>query len=159
MLFVDWFFVMLLVAGVIIVAASIFGIRSAAKMRTRTRRVLMLVICVPIGAIASLSLLLMVAGSGCVTHSSAIYSPSGKVAARVENADEGATGGSTAVELFWAHGFKEKTVYQGGWKSVEPSDIQWISNTQLTIHYSSGYSPDSYNCASAGVVKVTCLPR
>jgi len=159
MLFVDWFFVMLVGAGVVIVVVSIFGIRSARRMPKGSRRIVMLVICAPIGAIASLAILLMAAGSGCVTHSSAIYSPSGTMAVRIENADEGATGGSTAIELFWAHGFKEKTIYQGGWKSVEPSDIQWASNTQLTIHYSSSYSAGSYSCVSTFVVKVTCLPR
>jgi uncharacterized membrane protein len=81
------------------------------------------------------------------------------MAARIENADEGATGGSTDVELFWTHGFKEKTIYQGGWKSVEPADIQWMSNTEVAIRYNSGYSADSYKCASATTVKVTCLPR
>lgn len=158
MFFVDWWFVFAIAIGLVLVAASVCGLAYAKKLKSLTARIAIRLISIPVGAIASLALLLIVAGSGCVSHSIPIYSPSGKMAARVEDSDEGATGGEASVELFWAHGFREQTVYFGEWKSVERPDIQWVSDKSLVIHYSAEYNPDS-KCYPAVVTNVSCLPR
>jgi hypothetical protein len=159
MLLIDWWFFVALTVGAIIVFTSIYGFRLTKKIANRPLRFAVRLICVPLGAITSLLMLLLTAASGSVSHSPPIYSPSGNLAARIENADEGATGGSTSVELYWAHGFEKKDVYLGGWKSVEPSDIQWVGNTELTIRYASGYNADTLHCTSTASVKVSCIPK
>jgi hypothetical protein len=70
----------------------------------------------------------------------------------------GATGGEPSVELFWAHGFQAQTVYDGEWKTVEPSDIRWTSDTELTIHYS-GIRGYNHHYESTARVKVSCLQK
>jgi hypothetical protein len=156
--FFDRWFVVVVAIGLVLVAASVCGIAYTRKLKSRSARIAMWLVSIPVGAIASLAVLLLVAGSGSVSHSIPIYSPSGKMAARIEDADEGATGGSTSVELFWAHGFREQTVYEGGWRSVQFSDIQWKNNTELAVHYSTDYNLE-YHCTPAVVVKVSCMPR
>ena len=96
--------------------------------------------------------------AGAIRYSTPIYSPSGKLAARIEYSDGGATGGETYVELFWAHGFREQTLYEGEWMSVRPSDIKWNSSADLVIHYSAAYNPD-HHCYPVDVVRFSCLPR
>ena len=81
------------------------------------------------------------------------------MALRIENADEGATGGETSVELFWAHGFGHQTVYHGEFKTVESSDIRWTSDAELRISYVGGFPADTYECKSTARVKVSCIPR
>lgn len=128
----------------------------------RPHRIALLLTCLSLCAIASLGVVLLAAGSGCTSRSAPIYSPSRSMALRIVDADEGATGGSTSVDLFWAHGFRQQTVYMGGWKSVEPSSIEWKSDTELTIRYGGGYIADAYHgysCTSAPAVKVRCSPR
>jgi hypothetical protein len=158
MFFMEWFRVGSIAIGLGLLAACICGFTYARKLRNKPIRIAIRIVSVPLGAIASLAVLLLIAGSGCVSHSTPIYSPSGELAARIEDADEGATGGETAVELFWAHGFRKQTVYEGEWKPVQQSDIQWNSDTDLVIHYSAAYKPD-YHCYSADVAKVSCSPR
>ncbi len=158
MLFMEWFRFGAIAIGLALLAASIFGFAYARKLRNKAMRIVIRVISVPIGAIASLVVLLLIAGSGCVSHSVPVYSPSGKLAARIEDADEGAMGGETSVELFWAHGFRKQTIYQGEWKSVQQSDIQWNSDTDLVIHYSAAYNPD-FRCYTVDIAKVSCSPR
>lgn len=158
MLLIDWWFFWALTIGAKVVATSIFCLRRASKISIPPLRFAIKLVCASVGAIASLLILFFIAGSGCVSHSIPIYSPSGRMAARIEDADEGATGGESSVELFWAHGFREQTVYEGEWKSVRPSDMQWTSDTDLAIHYSTEYNPDRH-CYSVAVTKVGCLPR
>lgn len=126
------------------------------------RRIVLLLTCLPLFAIASLGVVLLAAGLGCISRSAPIYSPSRSMALRIVDVDGGATGGSTSVDLFWAHGFTQQTVYMGGWKSVEPSSIEWKSDTELTVHYGGGYIADAYHgysCTSTAAVKVRCSPR
>lgn len=159
MFFVDWWFVIVITIGLVLVAASIYGMTYAEKLKRRSARIAIWLASFPVGALASLVVLLLVAGRGCViSHSTPIYSPSGRIAARIEDADEGATGGETSVELFWAHGFREQTVYSGEWKTVRQSDIQWNGDTDLVIHYSTEYNSDSH-CYPAVVTNVICSPR
>lgn len=158
MFFLDWWFVIAIAIGLVLVAASVCGIAYAKKLKSRSARIAMRLVSLPVGAIASLAVLLFVAASGCVSHSIPIYSPSAKMAVRIEDSDGGATGGETSVELFWAHGFREQAVYFGEWETVRQSDIQWNGDTDLVIHYSPAYNPDS-QCYSAVVTNVSCSPR
>src|SRR5579863_2773475 len=122
MLLVDWWFPEALVSAVILVAFAIWGLKNEEEVRMRFMRVGVCVIYVLGAELATLAVILLLAWSGAASHSAAVYSPSGKFAVRVENAGEGANGGRTAVELFWAHGFMRKIIYRGYGKSVEPSD-------------------------------------
>ena len=144
--------------GLALVAASICGFAYARKLRNKPMQIAIRIVCFPLGAVASLAVLLFMAGWGCISHSPPIYSPSGIMAARIEDADEGAIGGETSVELFSAHGFRKQTLYVGEWKSVQRSDIQWNNDTELVIHYSTSYNPHSH-CYSVHIAKVSCSPR
>lgn len=158
MLFMDWSRVVSVAIVLALFVTCIYGFAYAKKLRSKAMRIAIRVLTVPLGAIASLAALLLLAGSGCVSHSTPIYSPSGKMAARIEDADEGATGGETSVELYWAHGFREQTIYEGEWKSVQQSDIKWNSDSGLVIHYSAEYNTD-HHCYPVDVAKVICLPK
>jgi uncharacterized membrane protein len=81
------------------------------------------------------------------------------MAVRITDSDGGATGGETFVDLYSAHGFREQSLYSGGWKSVKPSDIQWKSDTELTIHYYRGYSADTYHFTPVRAVRVSYLAK
>jgi len=159
MVLVDWWFPGVLSAALIMIALAVYGLKAAARIAARFKRVAVQLVCAFVALFGSLAAILLLAASGCRNHSAPIYSPSRSAAARIENADEGATGGSTSVELFWAHGFREQTVYFGLEQSVEPSDIQWISDSELKIHHSGDYAADSHICKSTARVKVSCLPR
>jgi hypothetical protein len=159
MLIFNWWITGEWIVALTMVLLAIFGLRFAGKLRALALRVVVRIASVALGLVGSLLALLLFAVSGCESHSAPIYSPSGTMAARIENADEGATGGQTLVELYWAHGFERETVYDGGWKSVEPSDIKWTNDSELKILYSGGYAADSFQCKSTAGVKVSCLPR
>jgi hypothetical protein len=152
MLLIDLWFPEALGSAVILAALAIWGLKNEVKARMRFIRVGERVLCVLVAELATLAVILLLASSGCASHSAAIYSPSGNFAARVENAG-GAIGGSTAVELFWAHGFMRKIIYVGSWKSVEPSDVEWAGSSELKIRYSAGSLID---CTSIAQVEVTC---
>ena len=81
------------------------------------------------------------------------------MAVRVSDIDQGATGGVTSVELYWAGGFREENLYSGGWKSVEPSDILWKSDTEVLIRYEADYPKDNYHFETVSPVKVTFIPK
>lgn len=110
---------------------------------------------VPVGALGALFALLTWGASGCQSYSTPLYSPNGKMAARIRTADEGALGGGTSVELFSAHGLDTNQLFQGGWRSVQPGDVRWTSDSELTI----SYEGEAYSCASAQTVKVRCTAK
>jgi hypothetical protein len=159
MVFVEWRLVQIISGCLLLTGLSVWGLRYARKLSRVTSRIGLRLICIPIGALASLFVLLLVAGSGCTGHSSPIYSPSKKMAVRITDFDEGATGGATSVDLYWANGFREKSLYSGGWKSVEPSDVQWKSDTELLIRYDASYPADNYHFTTVDAVKIIYLPK
>ena len=85
MFFMEWFRVGSTTIGLALFAACIYGFTYATKLWNKPIRIAIRVVSVPLGAIASLAVLLLIAGSGCVSHSTPIYSPSGKLAARIED--------------------------------------------------------------------------
>ncbi len=159
MILFNWWLAGWLILALLMVVGGVFGLRLARKVPVPLLRVIVRIAASGSALLGLLVTLLLWAGSGCSGHSAPIYSPSRSMAVRIENLDEGATGGSTQVELYWAHGLRSKTVYSGEWASVEPSDIHWEGNSRLTIQIRDASSDYSSRCASAGGVKVECSPR
>jgi hypothetical protein len=155
MIFVDWKSLIITCTPLFIAIAAIVGLRYADRISQRLLKVVAWVFCLPVFLLASLIFVLFLAGSGCRSYSTAIYSPSGKMAVRLETVDVGALGGDTAITLHWAHGLRDSMIVWGTWRAVEPSDIRWVSDSQLQIRYNGSL----YGCKSAGGVKVECLPR
>lgn len=165
MLFFNWWIVGEMILALLIAAVGVFGLRKARKLRQRFVRFGVRLVSLPLAGIGTLSVLLLLSMTiltrmmGCEKDSAPIYSPSGSLAARVENSDEGATGGETCVVLYWAHGLRTKTVYFGPFASVEPKDIRWVSDSVLAIQYAYTVSGDGYYCKSSPNVSVTCSLR
>jgi hypothetical protein len=117
---------------------------------------------IPLSALGILvfGLFLLSDFGGCSGHGPPIYSPNGKSAVLVWFHDEGATGGGTYVDVYQSHGLRYASVFDGGWKSVEQGDVQWIDGTHLTLHYEhwNGYD-EQKTCRDLNSVKVTCIPK
>ena len=153
MLLVNWWFLGELLISLLVTGVAIWGFRHSSRFPQRLMRVGVQLVCLPAGLLGSLGVLLLVAALGCESRSVPIYSPSGELAARIEWVDEGATGGSTTVELYSAHGFRRSVIFWAGeWKSVEPADIHWASDSELTI----SFHGQAHNCASTAAVRVNC---
>lgn len=97
---------------------------------------------------------------GCTGQGAPIYSPNGKNAAVITFHDEGATGGGAGVELYDMHGLRFESVYDGGWKSVDQSDVHWIDDSHVTIHYEhwGGYD-EQKTCRDFHSIKVACVAK
>jgi hypothetical protein len=153
MFFLNWWRFGAVVVALLIAGFSIYGFAGAAKISGRWLRIGVRSLCLLLGAIGSLAGVLLLAASGCVSYSAPIYSPSGKLAVRVESDDEGATGGNTTVQLYWAHGFRTSTIFWGDWQAVRPTQVRWINDSELRISYTSQF----YTCDNAAGVKVECV--
>ncbi len=157
MVFIDLQFWIVLAGACGVAALSVWMIRRATRLRGRFVRWIAVLLGMGIAGVSSLFGLLMVAGTGCESHSAPMYSPSRRVAARIETVDEGALGGATSVDLYWAYGFRSKAVYSGEWRSVEPGDVIWKSDSELVIHYGGrGFSTGPYLCSSTKSIAVKC---
>jgi hypothetical protein len=159
MLTFSWWIVGEWSAAVTMILVAVVGLRLARKLPGLAFRILARIASAVLGLVGSLLASLMLAFSGCRSHSEPIYSNSGTMAVRIDNADEGATGGETSVELFWAHWLGQKTVFVGPLGSVEATDIQWEGDSKLSIHYMDSFSGNSYHCVTQAVISVTCSPR
>lgn len=155
MLPIDWQFWGIFSVPLILIASAAIGFKYAGRVRVGILRWSLRSLCVPLGLIGSLAAMLLVAGRGCASYSPLIYSPTGTFAARIELDDYGATGGDESVDLFWARGLMQSTVFAGDWGTVEPSDVRWKSDSELLISYDGRV----YNCKSTSAVKVTCSPK
>jgi hypothetical protein len=88
------------------------------------------------------------------TYSEPVYSPNGKMAARViEYNASGLGGADDTVKLFTAHGLSSDVVFFGKLKSVKAQNIRWKSDSELEI----SYEGTPYQCTSTRRVKVLCL--
>jgi hypothetical protein len=159
MIFFDWWFVAELLVVLGLVAAGVLGLSYSRKISGRLVRAGTGLAGTGFAIVGSLLGVLLLAFAGCRSHSIPIYSPSGKMAVRVENADEGATGGSTDVRLFWAYGLGQQTVYSGPETSVEPKDIHWKNDSELEIRYFDKFSSDAHHCVNQGKISVSCSSR
>lgn len=162
MLAIDWEFVITLTVELLVTGLAIYGISRTRKIRIIAPRFVAVSPCGVMALSGSLLTVLVLAANSrddSDSHSALIYSPSRKFAARANEFYYGATGGDTSVTLHWAHGFRSHTVYFGDWKSVEPKDIQWKSDSSLTIDYDARYEGIMRSCSSTSQVKVVCVPR
>jgi hypothetical protein len=157
MLFINWWIVGGTILALLMIAAGVVGLGKAKNLTRRTARFGVQIVSVPVAVAGILLalLLLLPTMSGCERVSAPIYSPSGRIAVRVYDFDEGATGGAASVEVFWARGFRRSNVFSAPWEAVEPSGIHWISDSEMTIEYSGGAADHIY-CASTAAVKIVC---
>lgn len=152
------FFMRLRVVEVFAVAMAILGAAWALIWLVRRRRNLLripvIILSSPIALLAALFIGLQVLSFGCESYSVPLYSPSHNKLVRVSTDDEGALGGSTAVELLTHYGFSSTYIYRGGWKSVDVAkDIRWLDDNHITIQYDPYQFSD---CTSTKIVNVRC---
>ncbi|MGP8270028.1 MAG: hypothetical protein ACLQLH_08175 [Terracidiphilus sp.] len=165
MMFFDLWIVGEIILALLMIAAGVFGFKKARKLHHRFARFGLRLVSMPLAGVGTVFALLLISILifsrmwGCEKDSAPIYSPSGDLAVRVENTDEGALGGETYVVLYWAHGIRIETVYFGPWASVEPKDVRWVSDSELAIQYAYTFSGDGYYCKSLRNVSVTCSLR
>lgn len=159
MLFFNWWIVAEFIVAVVFVFAGIGGLKYARRLSRSAPRLATRVASLVFVLLGSMLGLLLWAASGCQSHSTPIYSPSGTMAVRVENSDGGATDGESFVVLYWAHGLRQQTIFWGPFGTVKVGDIRWINDSSVSIHYSTEFSGDSYHCYAAPAVSVDCSPR
>lgn len=161
MLFINWWLVGETTLALLMIAAGVIGFGKAGKLPRRIARLGIRVVCVPVATVGTLLglLLLLTTMSGCESISEPIYSPSRRVAARIYGFDEGATGYTTDVRVFWARGLRQSNVFTAPWEAVEPADIHWISNSELKIKYHGESSGNDIYCRNTSVVKIVCVPK
>jgi hypothetical protein len=154
MVFIEWWLVQRFAVMIAVLIASCCG-WWLVRNRRKSIRVAVIILSSPVAILTGLFLALQVSALGCLTYSTAVYSPDHSTAARVRTDDEGATGGNSQVELFWNHGLSSKDVYLGGWKSVDVKDLKWESNSTLVVQH----DLPMYACESSPGIRVTCLER
>jgi hypothetical protein len=151
MIFIEWWVVKQCFIGLLMMAVGVFGFWLVREQRWLVRG--------PARLISGLVILwgmysFLVAGGG-YKYSVPVYSPSQKIAARIDRYDPGELGGPTfdAVKVFSSHGFTSDVVFSGQWESVEPKGIRWKSDSELEI----SYQGTEYLCASTLHVRVRCI--
>jgi len=151
MVFIEWWFVKQCLIGLLLMAVGVFGLWFVRKQSWLVRG--------PARLSSGLVILwgmysFLVAGGGH-KYSVPIYSPSQKMAARIDRYDAGEIGGPTSdsVKIFSSHGFSSDVVFSGQWESVEPASILWKSDSELEINYQG----NADLCASTPHVRVRCI--
>jgi hypothetical protein len=155
MIFVNWFLILLATTALAVAAGAAMGMWSVRRKRAAIR-ITVGVFSAPLGLVALLILSLMLLGQlrGSNSYGVPQYSSSRKVAARIERIDEGATGGATNVVLYENHGFKTKNVLSGGGGVLIDSNLEWLDDLHLLIHYPGPI--EEISCKSTSDVQVTC---
>ncbi len=161
MLFINWWMVGETALAIFMIAVGVIGFRRAGKLHRGLARFGIRLMSVPLAGVGTLFGLLLFTtyASGCESVSAPIYSPSGQRAVRIYDIDEGATGGSTSVDVYWARGFQRANVFSGPWKAVESTDIHWISDSELRIDYHADEPADDFHCGGAAGVKIVCIRK
>ena len=156
MLFIEWRLVVqvLVLAAVFLVCLLPFWVEWKRRKQVREWT---LILVSPLAILSGLLLLLQFGAFGCQAYSKPIYSPDGQKAIRIRTSDEGATGGQTSVELFSDHGWHLRTVYFGGWKSVQDGDVNWLDNKHLVVRFDPEYG--YHDCHNAKDAIVSCEPK
>jgi hypothetical protein len=155
MFFIEWRFLGIIATALLVIAGAVFAFVSVRHKR-RLARWMVRIASVLVGTVALLLLLLLEVASSLESNSKLVYSPTGRVAARVTTNDEGALGGSTFVQVFSTHGFHQDSVYLGDWGSVGAGDLHWKDDSHLEVHHESA---SMYWCKSTRTVVVECRPR
>lgn len=150
---------LMLIVLVIALASALFWFT---RRRKSLARIVGAITAVPLGMIGTLAfgIFLLTELGGCSGHGEPIYSPNGKSAAMIWFHDEGAIGGGSYVDLYDTHGLHYASAFDGEWKAVDQTDVQWNDDTHLTIHYDhrDGYD-EQKTCKDFRAVKVTCIPK
>jgi hypothetical protein len=152
MVFIEWWLVRRVAYGLALLALAAFAFW-AVRRKGPWPRLTMRTLSIGIAIVGSLITLAGILPIGCLSYSPPIYSPNGRLAARIRISDEGATGGENTVEVRSLHGFKQGDVFLGGLASVDRGDIRWLSDSELTI----SYSGNLVSCLSTPAVIVHCI--
>ncbi len=155
MLFIDWrevgIVLSLLSITALAVAVSVFVRRSKLLVK-----ILVGVIATPIGAAACVALLMvmMFISIDWNHHSQPLFSPNGKVAARINYWSGFGNSGGSDVVLHSAHGLWTKRVFDSV-EDIPVENLVWRSDKELWIYYSpdAGYS----RCISSSSISVRCV--
>jgi hypothetical protein len=155
MLFVEWWIVGWRCVGLLLVAVGTFSFWFVRLKRWPVR--------LPVwffSALAAVSgaMVLSVALGFPNPHnySVPVYSPSGKMAARIDDWNLSGFGGAgSSDQIFTAHGLKSGVVFSGEFRSVNASNLRWQTDSQLEISY--GGRVD--RCKSAFQVTARCIGR
>ena len=151
MIFVEWWHVERLCLLLLIVAIASLFIWSLRKKHWLVRLPIQLLLGLLLCAL--LFLVTLVSTLPGNSYSAPVYSPNGKMAARiVEYNASGLGGADDTVKLFTAHGFSSDVVFFGEFNSVKAKNIQWKSDSELEI----SYEGTPYQCTSTRRVKVRC---
>jgi hypothetical protein len=154
MVFIEWWLVRRVVYGLALIALGAF-----AFWRVRRKgpwpRLLTRSFSLGNALIGSLFVMVGIIPIGCLSYSPPIYSPNGRMAARIRTSDLGAIGGHNDVEVRSLHGFKQDDVFLGGCECVDRGDVRWLNSSELTI----SYSGDLRSCTSTASVKVHCIAK
>lgn len=154
MLFVEWWLVRRFCLSLLAIAAAalLFWL---VRRRTPRMQILLKSLAWPLAAFGTLFFLLNLLAVGCQSYLPPVYSPNGKIAARVRSADEGFLGSEAAVELFTSHGLVTRGVFRGPWESVGGASLRWKSDSELEIYY----QDNVFYCGRGFGVSVHCMRR
>jgi hypothetical protein len=156
-LFIEWWHVELPCVLLLIVGIGIVGFWLVRKKKSFVRiPVRFLSVCLALSGVLASSLIAFVSLLPGNEYSVPVYSPNGKMAARIVDYNASGLGGADSwVELFSYHGLKSDVVFSGEWKSVEAPNLRWVSDSELEISYEGKVQ----RCTSANNVRVRCVGR
>lgn len=154
MFFIEWWLVERFCLSLLMMAAAVFLVWRARTSRSPAPWFLPWVSW-PLALLGALLLLVSVVAAASENFSAPVFSPDGKMAARVRTFDEGMLGSASDIELFRAHGLSSGLIFDGPWQSVDASSLRWTGNNQLEILY----KENVFYCASVYGVRVHCVAR
>jgi hypothetical protein len=134
MVFIEWWLVRRVCCGLMLIALGAFAFWLV-RRKGPWPRLTIRTISIGIALVGVLVVLFWLSSIGYRTYSVPIYSPNGKIAARIRTGGTGGIGSANIVELWSLHGFKEDVVFNVGWGGIEPQDIRWINDSELMIIY------------------------
>jgi hypothetical protein len=155
MAFIEWWIVRHVAFGLAMIALGAFAFWIV-RRKGRWPRLLMRPLSLGIALVGAFIVVYWLGSIGYRTYSAPIYSPDGKTAARIRTGGTGGIGSANIVELWSRHGFEEDDVFDVGWGGIEPQDVRWNNDSELTITYH-GYPNGPDWCFSTPAVKVHCM--
>jgi hypothetical protein len=144
--------VMMVLTLAILVALPAACLWMARRKRFGIRMMIGLV-CTPFVGCGILLFCLEVSPMGKTTYSKPIFSPDHRMAARIVEGDDGATGGSSTVVVYSKHGLRQQIVASGPWQAILDGDVRWVSPTGLETRY----RRPLVSCTDATEVSVHCI--
>lgn len=157
MLFIEWWHIELACILLLLIGIGIVGFRLARKKKSFVQiPVRFLSVCLVLSGVLASLLIAFVSLLPGNEYSVPVYSPNGKMAARIVDYNASGLGGAdSSVELFSYRGFKSNVVFSGEWKSVEAANLRWANDSELEISYEGKVQ----RCTSANNVRVRCIGR